>query len=199
MEIDMSYGIPEYVENFMIFATGLLFGYHIFGKNGGWWVKKKEKKEKLSDDEYSDSEYETDSEDSMIEADFPADGSGDVVIPGEEYKMVLCVRMDLKMGKGKMCAQCGHAAVGATKKAAVRIPRQLRQWENYGQPKIALKVPTEEDMENIRAIAYSLSLNFCVIKDAGRTQIAPGSKTVLAIGPGPASLIDQCTGSLKLL
>ena len=30
----------------------------------------------------------------------------------EEYKMVLCVRMDLKMGKGKMCAQCGHAAVG---------------------------------------------------------------------------------------
>ena len=52
----MSYGIPEYVENFMIFATGLLFGYHIFGKNGGWWVKKKEKKEKLSDDEYSDSE-----------------------------------------------------------------------------------------------------------------------------------------------
>lgn len=26
--------------------------------------------------------------------------------------MVLCVRMDLKMGKGKMCAQCGHAAVG---------------------------------------------------------------------------------------
>ena len=56
METDMSYGIPEYVENFMIFATGLLFGYHIFGKNGGWWVKKKEKKEKLSDDEFSDSE-----------------------------------------------------------------------------------------------------------------------------------------------
>ena len=84
--------------------------------------------------------YETDSEDSMIEADFPTDGSGDVVLAGEEYKMVLCVRMDLKMGKGKMCAQCGHAAVGATKKAAVRIPRQLRQWENYGQPKIALKV-----------------------------------------------------------
>ena len=36
----------------------------------------------------------------------------DKVLPDEEYKMVLCVRMDLKMGKGKMCAQCGHAAVG---------------------------------------------------------------------------------------
>lgn len=68
------------------------------------------------------------------------DGSGDVILPDEEYKMVLCVRMDLKMGKGKMCAQCGHAAVGAAKKAAVRYPKQLRRWEQYGQPKIALKV-----------------------------------------------------------
>ena len=28
-----------------------------------------------------------------------------------EYKMVLIVRNDLKMGKGKACAQCSHAAV----------------------------------------------------------------------------------------
>lgn len=28
-----------------------------------------------------------------------------------EYKLVLIVRNDLKMGKGKACAQCSHAAV----------------------------------------------------------------------------------------
>ena len=28
----------------------------------------------------------------------------------------------------------------AMKRAARQIPKQLRQWENYGQPKIALKV-----------------------------------------------------------
>lgn len=28
-----------------------------------------------------------------------------------EYKMVMVVRNDLKMGKGKACAQCSHAAV----------------------------------------------------------------------------------------
>ncbi len=28
-----------------------------------------------------------------------------------EYKMVLIVRNDLKMGKGKACAQCSHASV----------------------------------------------------------------------------------------
>ena len=60
-------------------------------------------------------------------------------------------------------------------------------------------MPDEAEMETIKALALSLNLNFCVIKDAGRTQIAPGSKTVLAIGPGPASIIDKCTGHLKLL
>ncbi len=38
----------------------------------------------------------------------------------------------------------------------------------------------------------------CSIQDAGRTQIAAGSRTVLAIGPGPKSLIDKITGHLKL-
>ena len=31
----------------------------------------------------------------------------------EEVKMVMCVRRDLKMGAGKMCAQCAHAATAA--------------------------------------------------------------------------------------
>ena len=30
-----------------------------------------------------------------------------------EMKMVLVVRSDLKMGKGKIGAQCGHAVLGA--------------------------------------------------------------------------------------
>jgi PTH2 family peptidyl-tRNA hydrolase len=38
-----------------------------------------------------------------------------------------------------------------------------------------------------------------IVHDAGRTQIAAGSQTVLAIGPGPKSVIDQVTGHLSLL
>lgn len=30
----------------------------------------------------------------------------------------------------------------------------------------------------------STGLEVCIIRDAGRTQIAPGSKTVLGVGPG---------------
>jgi peptidyl-tRNA hydrolase len=38
-----------------------------------------------------------------------------------------------------------------------------------------------------------------IVHDAGRTQIAAGSQTVLAIGPGPKSVVDQVTGHLSLL
>ena len=34
--------------------------------------------------------------------------------------------------------------------------------------------------------ARSFGLETCLIRDAGRTQIAPGSKTVLGVGPGTA-------------
>ena len=57
-------------------------------------------------------------------------------------------------------------------------------WEDYGQPKIALKVDSEEQLVQLHSEARNAGLNAHVVLDAGRTQIAPGSKTVLAIGPG---------------
>lgn len=69
----------------------------------------------------------------------------------------------------------------------------------YGQPKICLKAATTEDIDAMARHARSLNLCARTIQDAGRTQVAPGSKTVLGIGPGPARLINQVTGKLKLL
>lgn len=57
-----------------------------------------------------------------------------------EYKMMLVVRNDLKMGKGKIAAQCGHAAVGAYQTAVRRYPQIVDRWENMGCAKIAVKV-----------------------------------------------------------
>lgn len=54
--------------------------------------------------------------------------------------MLLVVRNDLKMGKGKIAAQCGHAAVGAYQSAMRRCPQMVRSWENSGCAKIAVKV-----------------------------------------------------------
>lgn len=39
----------------------------------------------------------------------------------------------------------------------------------------------------------------CLIRDAGRTQIEPNTKTVLAIGPAASSELDPITRHLKLL
>lgn len=68
-----------------------------------------------------------------------------------------------------------------------------------GQAKVALQVKSEEELELLQAQAMSLGLCANIIHDAGRTQIASGSATVLGVGPGPKSIVDQVTGGLKLL
>ena len=39
--------------------------------------------------------------------------------------------------------------------------------------------------------AASLGLNTHIVRDAGRTQIAPGSKTVLCVGPGKSKCTEK--------
>ncbi|XP_019401238.1 PREDICTED: peptidyl-tRNA hydrolase 2, mitochondrial [Crocodylus porosus] len=115
-----------------------------------------------------------------------------------EFKLVLIVRQDLKMGKGKVAAQCSHAAVSAYKQVQKRNPELLKQWECCGQPKVVLRAPDEETLVHLLVDAKQLGLTVSLIQDAGRTQIAPGSQTVLGIGPGPADLVDKVSGHLKL-
>lgn len=62
-----------------------------------------------------------------------------------------------------------------------------------------MQIKHEDEMMLIQAQAISLGVVAEVIADAGKTQIAPGSHTVLGIGPAPASVIDKLTGSLRLL
>ncbi|KAF2089863.1 PTH2-domain-containing protein, partial [Saccharata proteae CBS 121410] len=119
----------------------------------------------------------------------------------EECKLVLVVRTDLKMGPGKVAAQCSHATLACYKTFLRTAPDSpiLRRWERAGQMKVALKVTSEDEMLMLQAQALSLGLCAQVIHDAGRTQIAAGSATVLGIGPAPLSLVNQVTGHLKLL
>ncbi|XP_008804524.2 peptidyl-tRNA hydrolase 2, mitochondrial-like [Phoenix dactylifera] len=116
----------------------------------------------------------------------------------EDFKMVLVVRNDLKMGKGKIAAQCSHATLGLYKKLLRRAPKSLSRWEMCGQVKVVLKIESEEDLLVLQERAKSLKLPTHVTIDAGRTQIAPNSRTVMAI-LGPADVVDDVTGGLKLL
>lgn len=116
----------------------------------------------------------------------------------EDFKMVLVVRNDLKMGKGKIAAQCSHATLGLYKKLNKRAPKALSRWEMCGQVKVVLRTESEEDMLVLQERAKSLKLPTHITIDAGRTQIAPNSRTVMAI-LGPADVVDDVTGGLKLL
>ncbi|KAI0484172.1 peptidyl-tRNA hydrolase PTH2-domain-containing protein [Xylariaceae sp. FL0804] len=131
----------------------------------------------------------------------------------EECKLVLVVRTDLGMTKGKIAAQCSHATLACYKSLSSRAAASdsdsgsvaralLRRWERLGQAKIALQAPPgggEDELAALAGRARSLGLTAEVVQDAGRTQIAAGSTTVLGVGPAPRSLVDQVTGGLKLL
>lgn len=113
------------------------------------------------------------------------------------FKMLLCVNTSLGMTKGKIAAQCGHAVLGAYKRGLKQNKSGIQWWETTGQAKIAVKV-NEEEMNDMEKIARDKGLASYVVHDAGRTQIAAGSRTVLAIGPAPVEEM-KFTSHLKLL
>lgn len=114
------------------------------------------------------------------------------------YKMVIVVRCDLKMKPGKVAAQVGHGVLGAYKLAMRVCPQEVENWERIGQMKAVLRCESEKELMDIYHNAVKANLPAEYIKDAGRTQIAPGSTTVCAIGPAPFDKLDKITGHLKL-
>jgi peptidyl-tRNA hydrolase, PTH2 family len=115
------------------------------------------------------------------------------------YKMLLVVNTSLNMGKGKIAAQCGHAAVGAYKRASKQCPNAVRWWERTGCAKIAVKCPSEEELASIYQAARAKDIPLYLVEDAGRTQIAAGSRTVLGLGPAPKQVFEGVTSHLKLM
>ncbi|RAL04011.1 peptidyl-tRNA hydrolase 2 [Aspergillus ibericus CBS 121593] len=163
----------------------------------GWPNSYNVKVHRDSSDEENESSAEEE-EDSEDEGDGTELGNFDE--SAEEVKLVLVVRTDLGMTKGKIAAQCSHATLACYKYLVAYTPNSgmLRRWESQGQAKIALQIKSEEEMEELQAKAMSLGLCARVITDAGRTQIASGSRTVLGV-LGPKSVVDSVTGHLKLL
>eukprot|EP00121_Abeoforma_whisleri_P000622 Awhi_evm1s547 len=97
--------------------------------------------------------------------------------------MVLVVRTDLNMGKGKIAAQCCHATLGAYEDIIQKNKNLLDMWTLCGQPKIVVKTQNEQTLIDLHHKARSLNLACCIVSDAGHTQVVRGSLTVVAIGP----------------
>jgi peptidyl-tRNA hydrolase len=132
----------------------------------------------------------------------PPETSAETVVEDEEeWKMVILCRTDIAMTAGKIAAQCSHAALKAHRHYSKdeRLRRGLLRWESMGEPIVCLKVDSYDQLESLCADASSKSIPVSRIRDAGRTQVEPGTVTVAALGPHAKSKIDSVTGKLRLL
>ena len=119
-------------------------------------------------------------------------------VPNGSFKLVLVINHDLKMGKGKIAAQSGHASVSATLKMGASKPNLLDAWLTSGQKKVCVKT-TQDELLKLEQDAIKLGIQTVRVNDAGKTQIPSGSLTVIALGPAQDDELTQLTGHLKLL
>ncbi|MFH8080562.1 MAG: peptidyl-tRNA hydrolase Pth2 [Candidatus Aenigmatarchaeota archaeon] len=110
------------------------------------------------------------------------------------YKQVIVLRKDLKMSKGKAAAQACHAAVHSFEltKKDVR-----EKWKLFGSKKVVLAVNGEEEILKIYEQAKKEKIPSFLVKDAGLTELKPGTITALGLGPVEEEKVDKITGRLK--
>lgn len=135
-------------------------------------------------------------------------------------KMMIVMRRDLKMRKGKIAAQAGHACIDAILMALNKEGRvndfeitddgiilkdsdksttPLSDWFKYGCAKICVYVDSEEELMNIADKAKEKGIIAAVITDAGMSEFhGVPTKTCLALEPLPAEIADELTGNLPL-
>ena len=186
-----------------VFATGLAVGAaSVYALS---WLRRQREDEDDDDDDSSEDE-EDEPRMQMLRGKPVRDNySGD-----ETYKMLLVFNMELyklssktgemksvKMSPGKAAAQSGHATLGAYRRAMRMCPNAVRDWLRIGQMKITVKCPSVQELLELEERCASAGLNTYLIRDAGHTEIEPGSRTVLAVGPAPASAMDEFTRHLK--
>lgn len=136
-------------------------------------------------------------------------------------KQMIVMRRDLKMRKGKIAAQAGHACVEATLLALVREGRTeqlglagpgwvglaheeddrspLTDWFDEGVAKVCVYVDSEEELLDLAERGREQGFAVALIRDAGHTEFhGEPTYTCLAFEPLPAELIDPLTGELPL-
>ena len=110
-------------------------------------------------------------------------------------KQAIVARTDLGMSPGKLAAQVAHASLSAYERADAQA---VREWKAGGQKKVVLKAPDERTLFERKEEADAAGLPSSIVRDAGHTQLEPGTVTALAVGPGGDDAVDAVTGDLSL-
>lgn len=135
-------------------------------------------------------------------------------------KQVIVVRRDLKMRKGKIAAQSGHACVEAVLLALAKEDRlndvnaangwislenkdreatPLSEWFANGVAKICVYVDSEEALLDLDRRGREFGFVTALIQDAGHTEFhGEPTYTCMAFEPLYPEQIDPLTGDLPL-
>ena len=116
-----------------------------------------------------------------------------------DYKLVIAVRSDLDLSRGKLAVQVAHAAVMAALEAKAHHRKWFAEWIAEGQKKVVVKGGALPELRSLQSKARSMHLPTALVEDAGLTELPPGTVTCVGIGPGPNSIVDQVTGHLPLM
>mgnify|MGYP000754423150 FL=1 len=117
---------------------------------------------------------------------------------GSDTKVVVVVRLDLDISRGKTAVQVAHAAVMCALESRVKAKPWFDRWIEGGQRKVVLKAPDLKALRELYARAEREGLACVLVQDAGLTEVEPGTTTVLGIGPAPDEVVDRVTGHLLL-
>lgn len=131
---------------------------------------------------------------------------------GKMVKLVIAVRRDLHMTRGKEIAQACHAAVGVLLADSgytydaergelnhVRMDKDTLAWLEGGEAKICVKVDCEQALYDLEQKAHEAGIRSCLIVDDGLTMFhGVKTPTCIAIGPAESAKIDPVTGGLVL-
>ena len=115
-----------------------------------------------------------------------------------DYKMIIVMRKDLNMRKGKMVAQGCHAAVGAILDHPSH--KSVKAWLASSFKKICVSVNSEQELLDVASAGQKAGLITKLITDAGHTEFnGVPTITCCAIGPATHEELQPITGSLPLL
>jgi len=125
-----------------------------------------------------------------------------------EPVMYLVFRGDLKLTKGKVAAQAGHAVqliltklgneIGFTSDEGAKWSKWYMEWQGASYAKVAVKVDSWTAFTDLCANLYLDEVPYAVVTDEGRTNVPPNTITCLAIAPMPRSEAAKYVGNLKL-
>ncbi|OYR39957.1 MULTISPECIES: peptidyl-tRNA hydrolase Pth2 [unclassified Halorubrum] len=110
-------------------------------------------------------------------------------------KQAIVARTDIGMGEGKLAAQVAHASLSAYQDAGRRA---RKKWQGDGQKKVVLKGDSESQLFALADKAETEGIPYAIVRDAGHTQLEPGTVTALAVGPARDDTVDRVTGDLSL-